>query len=95
MSYSVYVIELEPDDRDEGLTAVYVGQTAHSPEYRFQQHKNGDRASRVVKRRGVRLLPSLFPKPPGSYETRTEAEEEEVAWAEVLRSRGYAVYGGT
>ena len=66
------------DNSEEGLPAVNVGQTAHSPEYRFQQHKDGNMSSRVTKKRGGRLLPDLFPNPPGSYETRTEAEEAEV-----------------
>jgi hypothetical protein len=94
MSYSVYVIELEPHERDQGLPAVYVGMTVRTPEERFQQHKDGYKASRHVRRRGVRLLPELFPRPAGGFELQSDAEAMESEWAETLRSRGYAVYGG-
>ncbi len=93
-SYSVYVIELESNGRDEGSPAVYVGCTGLDPEERFRRHKEGTQASRVVKRRGVRLLPELFPRPAGGFDDRTEAEEVEAEWAETLRARGYKVYGG-
>jgi predicted GIY-YIG superfamily endonuclease len=94
MSYSVYVIELESHESDQNLPAVYVGITGRTVEERFQQHKDGYKSSRDVKDRGVRLLPDLFPRPTGGFEIRREAEEMEREWAETLRSRGYAVYGG-
>jgi predicted GIY-YIG superfamily endonuclease len=94
MPFSVYVIELEPDERDEGLPAVYVGCTGLDPEERLRRHKAGTQASRVVKRRRVRLLPELYPRPAGGFDKRTEADGVEIEWAETLRARGYAVYGG-
>ena len=48
----------------------------------------------MVKRRGVRLLPELFPRPAGGFDDRPEAEKVEAEWAETLRARGYKVYGG-
>lgn len=38
---------------------LYVGQTALDPDLRFDQHKNGYKASRAVRRFGVKLLPEL------------------------------------
>lgn len=38
---------------------LYVGQTARDPDWRFDQHKAGYRASGAVMRFGVRLLPDL------------------------------------
>ena len=35
---------------------MYVGQTWHDPEVRFQQHKDGYKASRIVRKYGKRLL---------------------------------------
>lgn len=41
--YNVYVIELSRDCVAEpcALAPLYVGQTAHTPEQRFEQHKAG------------------------------------------------------
>jgi hypothetical protein len=60
-TYSVYVIELD-DSLRKGTTkpAVYVGQSAKSPEERFAQHLLGERASRYVRDHGVRLRPRLY-----------------------------------
>ena len=94
MSYSEYVIELEPHERDQGLPAVYVGCTGRTVEERFQQHKDGYRSSRHVTQRGLRLLPELFPRPAGGFEIRSDAEAMESEWKETLKARGYFVYGG-
>ncbi len=56
--HSVYVILLR-DPRRAGRWGLYVGQTARDPDLRFDQHKAGHKASRAVKRFGVRLLPHL------------------------------------
>ena len=92
--YSVYVVELESEGGGEGPAAVYVGCTGLDPEERFRRHKAGIQASGVVKRRGARLLPELFPRPAGGFDDRSEAEKVEAEWAETLRARGYKVYGG-
>ncbi len=100
-SYHVYVIELKPElghRRDcagaDGGPPVYVGQSAHTPEVRFAQHRAGHRASRVVRAHGVRLRPDLS-EAWGPYGSRAEAEAAEAELAEELRGRGHCVYGGT
>jgi hypothetical protein len=63
LRYYVYVIELS-DDAGPRVNAsrpiVYVGQSVASPEVRFQQHLDGYRSSRYVRRFGVRLRPRLY-----------------------------------
>ena len=39
---------------------MYVGRTKHKPEVRFQQHKDGHKASKYAKKYDVRLLSELF-----------------------------------
>jgi hypothetical protein len=39
---------------------LYVGQTSRDPDWRFDQHKAGYKASGDVRRFGVCLLPELF-----------------------------------
>ena len=56
--HSVYVILLH-DHRGGGRWGLYVGQTSRDPDWRFDQHKAGYKASRAVKRFGVCLLPEL------------------------------------
>lgn len=57
-SHSVYVILLWDPRRAEPF-GLYVGQTARDPDWRFDQHKQGYKASGAVRRFGVRLLPEL------------------------------------
>jgi hypothetical protein len=101
--YRVYVIELRPEvmgkkrvagknaERREDKPCVYVGQTAKTPEQRFEQHVNGKRASRIVREFGVGLKPRLY-RNWGPYATRAEAEAAEKRLAEKLRGRGYVVW---
>ena len=56
--HRVYVILLH-DPRLRGRWGLYVGQTARDPDWRFDQHKAGYKASGAVRRFGVRLLPSV------------------------------------
>jgi predicted GIY-YIG superfamily endonuclease len=56
--HSVYVILLH-DPSLAGRWGLYVGQTSRDPDWRFDQHKAGYKASGAVKRFGVRLLPDL------------------------------------
>jgi len=56
--HSVYVILLH-DPRGNERWGLYVGQTSRDPDWRFDQHKAGYKASRAVKRFGARLLPEL------------------------------------
>ena len=56
--HSVYVILLHDQTRHQPW-GLYVGQTARDPDWRFDQHKAGYKASGAVRRFGVCLLPDL------------------------------------
>jgi hypothetical protein len=89
--HSVYVVYLQ-DPKGDGRAAYYVGMTGLTPEMRFENHKKGVKAARVVKKYGVRLVPKLYAHlNPMPYE---RAVEMEVMLADSLRKRGYVVYGG-
>jgi len=99
--YYVYVIELDGDllrRRDcagaTGGPPLYVGQSALEAEARFEQHRAGRRASRIVRAHGVRVRPDLSAGW-GPYATRAEAEAAEAELAEHLRGQGLCVFGGT
>jgi hypothetical protein len=89
--HSVYVVYLR-DPEGDGKAGYYVGMTGLSPEERFENHKKGYKSARVVTRCGERLVPRLYqhlnPMP------FAKAVAMEVALADSLRKRGYAVYGG-
>lgn len=89
--HSVYVVYLR-NPKGDGKAGYYVGMTGLSPDQRFENHKNGIKAARVVKKYGVRLVPKLYehlnPMP------FAKAKEEEVRLANSLRERGFIVYGG-
>jgi hypothetical protein len=94
--YSIYIIELSRDCTKQAcaLAPVYVGQTAHTPEHRFEQHKAGGRlAAGKPHKYGVRLRLDLM-KGIGPFSTRKEAETAERAVAEALEKRGHRVYWG-
>ncbi len=94
--YRVYVIELHPSAcrrAPRGATCVYVGETADTPEERFAEHLRGHRASRVVKRYGVRLRPDIYRLFPLAR-PREESRRLEAKVAERLRLQGYVVFGG-
>jgi hypothetical protein len=78
--------------RGDGKAAYYVGMTGLSPERRFENHKQGIKAARIVRRFGERLVPRLYahlnPMP------FSKAQLMETALAESLRKRGFVVYGG-
>jgi hypothetical protein len=57
--HSVYVILLH-DARRRQPWGLYVGQTSRDPDWRFDQHKGGYKASGSVRRFGICLLPELF-----------------------------------
>jgi hypothetical protein len=56
--HSLYVILLR-DVRRREPWGLYVGQTSRDPDWRFDQHKAGYKASGSVRRFGVCLLPDL------------------------------------
>jgi hypothetical protein len=91
-TYSVYVVELD-DSKRRGTPnpAVYVGQTAHTPEQRLAKHLSGERSSRHVRGHAVRLRPDLYERY-NPLATRLKAEAKEVWLADLLRSEEYDVY---
>jgi len=79
--------------RDPSKPAVYVGMTGLPVDHRFENHKNGYKSSRLVRKYGVRLLPELFEHlNPMPYEHAVQMEKD---LADDLRAQGYAVCGGT
>jgi hypothetical protein len=76
------------------LAPLYVGQTAHTPEHRFEQHKAGGKlAAGKPHRYGVRLRQDLM-KGIGPFATRGEAETAEKLVAAALTKRGHQVFWG-
>ena len=66
--------------------------TGLSPEERFENHKRGIKAARVVRKFGERLVPKLYAHlNPMTYR---KALEMEAVLADSLRKRGYQVFGG-
>jgi len=95
-TYSIYVIELARTclRRPSAFAPLYVGQTAHTPEHRFAQHKSGGKlAAGKPHKFGVRLRYDLMTaiRP---LSTRREAELAEKAVAEALEKRGHKVFWG-
>jgi hypothetical protein len=87
-SYWAYVVEL---DLPGG--AVYVGQSANTPDVRFAQHMNGYKASKWVRKHGIYLRPDLYEHQP-PIQSRLGAEAYEAYLASALRIRGFTVKGG-
>ena len=94
--YCIYIVELSRACVKEpcALSPLYVGQTAHTPEHRFAQHKAGGKfAARKPHRFGVRLRYDLM-NGIGPFSTRREAEAAERAVAAALQRRGHRVFWG-
>ena len=99
-AYRTYVINLHnPKLKEPGKGYVYVGQTSKTPEQRLQEHLTGavstqgrNLASRVVKKHGVDLNPTLMTD--RIYLTQKQALKAERRLAERLRDQGYVVEGG-
>lgn len=95
-AYSVYIVELSRACTREpcALAPLYVGQTAHTPEHRLEQHKAGGMlAAAKAHKYGVKLRLDLM-KDIGPFTTRKEAEAAEKAVAEALERRGHRVFWG-
>ena len=95
-TYSIYIIELSRACTKQpcALAPLYVGQTAHTPEQRFAQHKAGGKlAAGKPHKFGLRLRLDLM-KGIGSFSTRKDAEAAEKAIAEALEKRGHLVFWG-
>jgi predicted GIY-YIG superfamily endonuclease len=89
--HSVYVVYLRSPNGD-GKAGYYVGMTGLAPEQRFENHKNGIKSARVVRKFGERLVPKLYAHlNPMPYK---KAQLMEVMLADSLRKRGYLVFGG-
>jgi hypothetical protein len=89
--HSVYVVFLR-NPRGDGRAGYYVGMTGLDPAQRFENHKAGLKAARVVRKFGERLVPRLYQHlNPMPY---AKAKEMEVMLADSLRKRGFVVYGG-
>ena len=94
--YRIYIIELARACVKEpcALAPLYVGQTAHTPEHRFAQHKAGGKlAARKPHKFGVRLRYDLM-QGIGPFTTRDDAEAAEKVVAEALVRRGHRVFWG-
>src|SRR5216110_90576 len=84
--HSVYVVYLR-NPKGDGKAGYYVGMTGLTPEQRFDNHKNGIKAARVVRRFGERLVPRLYEHlNPMPFD---KAKEMEVILADSLRKRGF------
>ena len=95
-AYSIYVIELSRTcvRTPCALAPLYVGQTAHTPEYRFAQHKAGGKlAAGKPHQYGVRLRYDLMDGV-GPFATREQAEQAERTVAAALEKRGHRVFWG-
>ena len=98
--YYVYVVQLqrpivqkrkfarENPQHVQGRPCVYVGMTGLTPEIRFENHRTGHRASRLVRHYGKRLRKDLI-EGPMLY---GKARKRERALAAALRARGWAVW---
>jgi hypothetical protein len=102
MTHNVYVVRLDEvvleqkafreahPNHDPSKPCVYVGMTGLKPDERFQNHKRGYKASRLVKRFGRYLLRKQFERyNPMPLEQACAMER---ALAERLRRKGYGVW---
>ncbi len=86
------ILRLNPK-RDPAKPCVYVGMTGLPVDHRFENHRNGYKSSRFVRKYGIRLLPELFEHlNPMPFEAAAQMEKD---LAEDLRNQGYTVTGGT
>jgi hypothetical protein len=102
--HHVYVVLLDPKvsehpsvlrvnpKRDPARPCVYVGMSGLAPQERLANHKKGIKASWVVRRYGIRLLPELYEwLNPMPFDAAVQMEQD---LAEDLRRQGYTVTGG-
>ena len=90
--HSVYVVLLH-DPRPPERWGLYVGQTSRDPDWRFDQHKAGYKASAAVKRFGIQLVPHIVEHL--NPLRQRHSLELEAALADAFRTAGIAwVEGG-
>ncbi|MGH8228758.1 MAG: hypothetical protein ACREU3_12810 [Steroidobacteraceae bacterium] len=89
---NVYLVLLDYHDRRNGPYGVYVGMSDYPPAQRFDQHKQGIRASGSVLKRGLEVLagPTLHLQ----RISRSEAARIEAELAVALADAGLIVEGG-
>ena len=103
--HSVYVILLDPlvlqipavsrlnPNRIPSKPCVYVGMTGLPVDHRFENHKNGYKSARLVKKYGIKLMPELYQHlNPMPFEAAAQMEKD---LTEDLRAEGYTVVAGT
>ena len=89
--HNVYVVYLR-NPRGDGKAGYYVGMTGLTPQARFENHKRGYKSASIVKRCGERLVPALYAHlNPMTFE---RAVQMEAMLADLLRKRGFVVFGG-
>src|SRR6476660_35945 len=89
--HNVYVVFLR-NPKGDGKAGYYVGMTGLTPEKRFDNHKAGIKSASIVRKYGVRLVPTLYEHlNPMPYEKAMRMEAE---LADSLRKRGFQVFGG-
>lgn len=76
----------------EGMPCIYVGQSWHAPDIRFEKHKAGEHSSYFVHRFGLGLLRTIHE--PFSSLSRDTALAAEAALADALGELGCTVFGG-
>jgi predicted GIY-YIG superfamily endonuclease len=90
--HRVYVVRLNYP-KSKGRECYYVGMTGLAVEERFENHKRGHKAARIVQLYGVELAREWFEDiPPMSY---AEAAMAEPTLADDLRDLGHLVFGPT
>lgn len=105
MPYYLYVIGLDITVCEEtkfmsrnsqyvpGKPCVYVGSTAHEPDFRFEQHLKGHKANRYAREYGLYLRRRMMRRLP-VFDVREDAERAERELAAKLRRKGYGVWQG-
>lgn len=91
--HRVYVVRLAHPRHPGVRDCYYVGMTGLHPQQRFDNHKAGIKAARVVRDFGLELAYEWFDEiPPMTY---AEAALCEPTLADELRDRGFVVFGPT
>jgi hypothetical protein len=100
--HNVYVIELDKDvlkfdefikanpQYKQGMPCLFVGETRHTPQKRFNYHLVGYKSHEFVRRYARRLAPEYYARMNPVDSEHARAEEQMLA--ERLRSLGYAVW---
>jgi len=100
--HNVYVIELDKDvlkfdefikanpQYKQGMPCLFVGETRHTPQKRFNYHLVGYKSHEFVRRYARRLAPEYYARMNPVDCEQARAEEQKLA--DRLRALGYAVW---